>query len=80
MKFTIDIDCSPQEARAFFGLPDIAPMQNAVMDKMQEELLDNMKKIDPETMLKTWLPTNVDGMESMQKFWSQMAGAASGKS
>ena len=24
MKITIDVDCSPEEARAFLGLPDVA--------------------------------------------------------
>ena len=78
MKVTIDIDCSPEEARAFMGLPDVAPMQKAVMDKMQEEMLSKMKMLDAETMFKTWMPNNVEGLESMQKFWSQMEGSMGG--
>ena len=31
MKISIDIDCSPQEARAFFGLPNVEPIQEAGM-------------------------------------------------
>jgi len=34
MKVTIDIDCTPAEARAFFGLPDVQPLQTAVMDRL----------------------------------------------
>ena len=30
MKITIDFDATPDEARRFFGLPDIAPMQEAL--------------------------------------------------
>jgi hypothetical protein len=30
MKVHIDIDCTPEEARTFFGLPDLQPMQEAV--------------------------------------------------
>ena len=26
MKVKIDIDCTPEEARAFFGLPDLGPL------------------------------------------------------
>jgi hypothetical protein len=78
MKVTIDIDCSPEEARAFMGLPDVAPMQKAVMDKMQEEMLEKMKMLDAETMFKTWLPNSAEGFESMQKFWGQMAGQMPG--
>ena len=35
MKVTIDIDCTPEEARTFLGLPDVKPFQDAMMDKMQ---------------------------------------------
>ena len=38
MKITIDIDCTPQEVRAFFGLPHVEPMQDALVAKMQERL------------------------------------------
>jgi hypothetical protein len=31
MKVNIEIDCTPLEARQFIGLPDLAPMQTAVM-------------------------------------------------
>jgi hypothetical protein len=78
MKVTIDIDCSPEEARAFLGLPDVAPMQKAVMDKMQEEMLNKMSMLDAETMFKTWLPNSVEGFESLQNFWGQMASKMTG--
>ncbi|MDU1669419.1 MAG: DUF6489 family protein, partial [Bradyrhizobium sp.] len=31
MKVNIEIDCTPLEARQLFGLPDLGPMQAAVM-------------------------------------------------
>ncbi len=76
MKITIDIDCTPQEARAFLGLPDVAPMQDAVMAEVQQRLLDNLKAMDPEALSKTWLPAGLQGWEQMQKqFWGQAMGA-----
>jgi hypothetical protein len=78
MKVTIDIDCTPEEARTFLGLPDVAPMQKAVMDKIQEEMLSKMSMLDAETMFKTWMPSSVEGFESLQKFWGQMAGQMGG--
>lgn len=75
MKFTIDIDCTPEEARAFLGLPEVAPMQAAVMEKVQEQLMANVAAMDPETLFKSWLPVGLEGLEQMQKaFWSQFAG------
>ena len=41
MKVNIEIDCTPLEARQFFGLPDVSPMQIAVMDKLQQQMLAN---------------------------------------
>ena len=38
MKVNIEIDCTPLEARQFFGLPDVGPMQVAVMDKLQQQV------------------------------------------
>ncbi|MBP2300390.1 DUF6489 family protein [Azospirillum picis] len=76
MKITVDIDCTPEEARHFLGLPDVKPMQDAMMREIQDRMHANLQAMDPETMLKTWLPAGLQGMEQMQKmFWSQMASA-----
>jgi Family of unknown function (DUF6489) len=36
MKVNVEIDCTPLEARQFIGLPDVQPMQTAVMDELQK--------------------------------------------
>ena len=75
MKVTIDIDCTPEEARAFMGLPDVKPMQEAMMQEVEERMRANLQAMDPETMFKTWLPAGMQSFEQMQKmFWSQMTG------
>ena len=33
MKFTVDVDCTPEEARRFLGLPDLTPVHQAYIDK-----------------------------------------------
>ncbi|SMF09046.1 hypothetical protein SAMN06265365_102119 [Tistlia consotensis] len=76
MKVTIDIDCTPAEARAFLGLPDIAPMQAALMDEIEKRMKANLQAMEPETLFKTWLPATIQNWEQLQKlFWSQMAGS-----
>ncbi len=76
MKFTVDVDCTPEEARAFLGLPDVKPMQDALMKQVQERMTASLSAMEPEAMLKTWLPAGVQGMEQLQKmFWAQFAGA-----
>lgn len=73
MKVRIDIDCTPEEARQFFGLPDVRPMQETLMAEIEARMKANLTAMDPETMLKTWLPASIQGWEQLQKmFWSQM--------
>jgi hypothetical protein len=76
MKVNIEIDCTPQEARAFFGLPDLGPLQAAVLAQLQERMQSALAGMDPEAMLKAWMPLGVQGMEQMQKFWEQFTGGA----
>lgn len=79
MKISVDIDCTPEEARAFLGLPDVRPMQEALMKQIQEQMTASLHAMEPEVMLKTWLPAGVQGMEQMQKmFWAQFAGSGRG--
>jgi hypothetical protein len=79
MKITIDVDCTPGEARAFLGLPDVSQMQDVLMAELQKRMMANIQAMDPETMMKTWLPMGLQGLEQVQKmFWSQMGKAAGG--
>lgn len=80
MKISIDIDCTPDEARDFLGLPDVKPMQDAMMQEIQKQMTSNLQAMDPETLFKTWLPAQVQGLEQMQKFfWSQFTKGSGGK-
>jgi hypothetical protein len=73
MKFTINVEATPEEARRFIGLPDIAPMQERMMKEMEDRMSENIRTLDPETFMKTWLPATITGWEEMQKlFWAQM--------
>jgi hypothetical protein len=73
MKITIDIDCSPQEARSFLGLPDVEPLQSALMEKIQAEMMAQLSGMDAQAMFKQWMPGAADGAaDMMTKFWSGM--------
>lgn len=79
MKITIDIDCTPQEARAFLGLPHIEPMQDALVAQMQERLSGYLEALDPEQLMKLWLPGGMQGLAQIQeRFWSQLMGGMAG--
>jgi len=79
MNIKIDIDCTPEEARTFLGLPDVKPLQEAMLKEVEERMRANLQAMDPETLFKTWMPggvpSGVQGWEQMQKmFWSSLAG------
>ena len=67
MKLTIEVDCTPEEARAFFGLPDIKPMQDRIMGEIEERLRSSLGAMNPETVFKTWLPASMQGIDQMQQ-------------
>ena len=76
MKIKLDIDCSPDEVRDFFGLPQVKPLQDELLKEVQERLSANIKAMDPEAMLKNWLPATLKGFEQLQEmFLSRMGGA-----
>ncbi len=76
MKVSINVDCTPEEARAFLGLPDVAPLQKALLKETEERMRHALSAMDPEAMLKMWMPVGMEGWEQMQKlFWSQLGGA-----
>ncbi len=76
MKITVDVDCTPEEARTFLGLPDVKPMQDALLRQAQDRMSASLQAMDPETMMRTWMPAGVQGLEQLQKFWSSFASAA----
>jgi hypothetical protein len=79
MKVHMEIDCTPEEARAFLGLPDVRPMQEKLMREVDERTIAAMRSMDPETLMKTWLPASLEGFEQIQKmFWKAMPNAKKG--
>ena len=76
MKISIESDCSPGEARTFFGFPDMESLQKAVLGAAEERLGDAVRGIDAEILVKTWLPQGLKGAEERQgAFWSGLADA-----
>jgi hypothetical protein len=74
MKFSVDIDCTPEEARSFLGLPDVKPMQEAMATAVHERLKAAASTMEPEALMKMWLPGGAEGMEQLQKmFWAGLS-------
>jgi Family of unknown function (DUF6489) len=79
MKINIEIDCTPEEARQFFGLPDLQPMQAAVMDKLQQQMMANIEKASPETLMQSWFTFDPKIAEQFSDMFVTMAGLGGGR-
>jgi hypothetical protein len=63
MKVTIEVDCTPLEARQFFGLPDVQPMQEAILAEMEKRLMAETAKFSPEGLMRAWFSGSAQGAE-----------------
>lgn len=68
MKVTIDIDCTPEEARRFMGLPDLTPVHEAYVDKLKSAVADGPTPELVADMMKSWGPMSETGLS----MWRQM--------
>jgi hypothetical protein len=70
MKITVDIDCTPEEARSFLGLPDVTPVQELFVEAVTERMSETISAMDGDAMMKAWMPDGMAGLEQWQKMWS----------
>jgi hypothetical protein len=69
MKITMNVDCTPEEARAFLGLPDVKPMQEEMLKDIQKRMTASLKAMDPEAIVKNWLPLTMQGYQQLQEIF-----------
>lgn len=67
MKMTVEIDCTPLEARAFLGLPDVTALNEKLVEEMQSRMSANISMLSPEELLKNWTAFGVGAQEQFRK-------------
>jgi hypothetical protein len=65
MKINVEIDCTPEEARAFLGLPNVQPVQEKLLQQLEEQMSSSLQAADPQEMVKRWLSPNLKAFEQM---------------
>ena len=75
MKVTVDVDCTPEEARRFLGLPDLTAVHAAFVEKMQKAVSEGPSPEAYADMMKAWGPMSEAGLGR----WRQMLELMSGK-
>lgn len=62
MKINVEVDCTPEEARRFMGLPDLTPVHDKYISMMTDAI---DKQANPELfsqMIQSWTPMGEAGM------------------
>ncbi|MGA9580348.1 MAG: DUF6489 family protein [Allosphingosinicella sp.] len=62
MKISVDVDCTPEEARRFLGLPDLTPVHEAYVQRMTKAATEGLTAESAAEMMKAWGPMNEAGM------------------
>lgn len=78
MKITVEVDCTPEEARRFLGLPDVVPMQEALMEKLQARLAEAASATSPEALMRAWMPFAPQLPEALLRALRAAAGTGEG--
>ena len=78
MKMTIEIDCTPIEARTFLGLPDVSVLNDHLVAEMKTRMDANMAMIQPEELMKNWMAFGGQATEQFQRLMTAAATGAMG--
>ncbi|MDD3446885.1 MAG: DUF6489 family protein [Zavarzinia sp.] len=83
MKINVEFDITPEEARRVLGLPDLEPMQQRILAELEGKAMQYLNVIDPETILKQWVPMGIQGglqgFEKLQDFLWSAASSVGGR-
>ena len=67
MDITINLNLTPAEARQLLGLPDVQPLQDAALAKMQERIMAQAETLSADGLLNTWFGGSANSaMESLR--------------
>lgn len=81
MKVNVEIDCSPEEARRFLGLPDVTKANDVYVDAITKAMKGVGSVDQLQDLAKQVAPMGQMGLKLFQQFVeSSMSGAAKKKS
>jgi hypothetical protein len=73
MKVTVDVDCTPEEARRFLGLPDLTPVHDAYVERMKKAVTDGISAESFPDLMKSWGPMSEAGMSMWRNMLEGMS-------
>lgn len=67
MKMNIEIDCTPAEARAFLGLPDVTALNDHLVSEMKSRMDANISAMQPEELMKSWTSFGLTAQDQFRR-------------
>jgi hypothetical protein len=80
MKFNVTVECSPEEARRFIGLPDVTPLNEALVAEMSKRMEQNISLMSGGEIMKSWMSVGAQAQDALLKLMTTGAAAAMGAS
>ncbi len=74
MKITANVDCTPEEARRFLGLPDLTPVHEAYVERMTKLVTDGSTTETFSELMKSWGPMSETGLTMWRQMMENMGG------
>lgn len=74
MKVTVDVDCTPEEARRFMGLPDLSAVHEAYVEKMRKAVTEGVTPEHFNELLRNWGPMSEGAFNVWKTMLDQMSG------
>ena len=79
MKMTIEVDCTPEEARRFLGLPDVSGLNDHLVQEMGKRIDANISMLSPEEFMKNWMTFGAGAQEQFRRMMESGLGGGSPK-
>ena len=76
MKFNVTVECTPEEARRFVGLPDVSPFNEKLVEEMTKRMEGNLSLMSPDAVMKNWMAVGTQAQDAFLKLMSTGANAA----
>ena len=67
MKLKIEVECTPVEARAFLGLPDVTSLNAHLVEEMKHRIDQNIAMLQPEELIRSWMALGGQATEQFRK-------------
>lgn len=75
MKITMDVECTPEEARRAVGLPDLTPLHDRYVAMLGEAMQASLKPETVEAMMRNWTPMGDAGMAMWRRMFEGPSGS-----